>query len=121
VSEIRSYRDLIAWQKSMDVVCSTYEQTKFLPPEERFGLVSQMRRSAVSIPSNIAEEWGRHEGAEYIRFLEIARGSIYELTTQVEICIRLNSNGACDGLLSACDEISRILHGLITALQRTLK
>jgi four helix bundle protein len=120
-NEIRSFRDLIAWQKGMDIVCSAYRETKSLPTDERFGLISQMRRSAVSIPSNIAEGWGRHEGAEYIRFLEIARGSTYELATQAEICIRLGLEGEWEKLLEDCEEVGRILHGLMLAVQRTLK
>src|SRR5262245_9388575 len=116
-TEVNSYRDLIVWQKGMDLVCAVYEQTKLLPADERFGLVVQLRRCAVSIPSNIAEGWGRHQGAEYIRFLFIARGSTYELSSQAEICMRLGYAGDWDTILASCDETGRLLHGLIKSVQ----
>jgi four helix bundle protein len=118
-TEVHSYRDLIAWQKGVDLVSAVYEQTKLLPADERFGLVVQMRRCAVSIPSNIAEGWGRHRGADYIRFLFIARGSIYELSTQAEICLRLGYPGEWDTILASCEQTSRVLHGLIKSVQRS--
>jgi len=79
------YRDLIAWQKAMDLVAHVYYITKSFPDEEKFGLVSQMRRCAVSVPSNIAEGQSRNSKGEFIQFLGIARGSIAELTTQILI------------------------------------
>jgi len=119
-SAFKSFRDLIAWQKSMDLVCRTYEQTKMLPPDERFGLIAQMRRSAVSVASNIAEGWGRHAGAEYIRFLEIARGSAYELSTQCEICMRLAMPGEWGIVVENCEEIGRILNGLMASIRKSM-
>lgn len=87
---IRSYRDLIAWQKSMDLVEQVYRETGGLPGDELYGLVSQLRRCAVSVPSNIAEGWGRHARHDYIRFLRMSQGSLYELATQTELCERLS-------------------------------
>lgn len=82
---MKSYKDLIVWQKSMSLVNEIYLTTKSFPEEEKFSLVSQMRRSAISIPSNIAEGYGRGSKSEYARFVKIARGSMYELDTQMEI------------------------------------
>lgn len=115
---VESYRDLIAWKKSMELVRKVYQQTNLLPGDERFGLVSQMRRCAIGIPSNIAEGWGRHHGSEYVRFLQFSRGSTFELSTQAEICVRLGYQGEWSQVLDACNEIGRILNGLITAVQR---
>lgn len=103
--ETNSYRDLIVWQKAMDLVLSMYALTEQFPTEERFNLISQMRRSAVSIPSNIAE--GRYRGtrADYQQFLRIAFSSGAELETQIEITKRLPKTmhlnyQEVDGLLS---------------------
>ena len=109
----QSYRDLIAWEKAMDLVIRVYRVTGDLPDEERFGLTAQMRRCAVSIPSNIAEGWGRGDNQDFTRFLTIARGSLLELSTQIDICQRLGYSGAWEPLLDGADEVRRILHGLI--------
>ena len=84
-----SYRELIVWQKAMDLVEEVYRLVKLLPREETYALSDQMRRAAVSIPSNIAEGHGRNSEKEFLRFLSIAQGSRAELDTQIEICIRL--------------------------------
>jgi len=98
----------------MELVTQVYQATNKFPKSEQFGLVSQMRRSAISIPSNIAEGHGRHSDKEFIRFLDIARGSVYELDTQMEIGRLLNyfqeEDYAC--ISSLLDETSRILFGL---------
>jgi four helix bundle protein len=120
-TDVSSYRDLIAWQKGMDLVCVAYDETKLLPPEERFGLIAQMRRAVISIPSNVAEGWGRHFGADYVRHLQMARGSTYELSTQAEACERLGFAGNWQRIIPACDEIGRVLNGLITAVQRNME
>lgn len=83
---IESYRDLEVWRKGRTLVKTIYDQTRNFPEEERFGLVSQMRRAAVSIPSNIAEGWGRHYPAEFVQFLRRANGSLAELETQLILC-----------------------------------
>ena len=86
---IKSYKDLFIWQKSMVLVTGIYTITKTFPASEIYGLTSQLRRSAVSIPSNIAEGYGRNSTNDYKRFLQIAVGSLYELQTQVEIACNL--------------------------------
>ena len=82
---IKSYRDLFVWQKAMELVTAVYAIPKVFPKEEQYGLTAQIRRSAVSVPSNIAEGYGRNSTLDYTRFLQIARGSLYELQTQLEI------------------------------------
>lgn len=87
---IQSFRDLQVWQKAMDLTLIVYRLTQGFPREELFGLTSQLRRSAVSVPSNIAEGQGRLNAREFKQFLGIARGSICEIQTQLEIARRLN-------------------------------
>lgn len=86
---MQTYRDLIVWQKAMNLVLKLYTETKIWPKEEVYGLTSQIRRSAVSVPSNIAEGYGRNSTGDYIRFLQIASGSLYEFQTQLEISFQL--------------------------------
>jgi len=111
---IGSYKDLIVWQKAMDLSFEIYRLTESFPPDERFGLTSQMRRAAVSIPSNIAEGKMRGYDGEFARFLSIAYGSGAELETQVLIAKRLLKTNQLDyaptdGLL---DEVMRMLNTL---------
>lgn len=118
---ITTYKDLIVWQKAMDLVTIVYELTEQLPRYEIYGLVSQMRRSVVSIPSNIAEGRRRGSRKELRRFLLIAFSSGAELETQIEICKRLSFSkkldyGKIDILLN---EIMRMLNHMITSLQFT--
>lgn len=80
-----NFRNLIVWQKSMTLVTKIYNTTKKFPSEEQFGITSQIRRSAISIPSNISEGFGRNSDKEYLRFLNISVGSLFELQTQLEI------------------------------------
>lgn len=121
MSDIKSFRDLIAGQKAMGLVCKVYELTRKLPDMERFGLCSQMRRCAVSIPSNIAEGQGRETASDFIRFLQIARGSAHELSTQAEICVRLCYGEEYEQIVCDSEEIARILNGLIASLQRATR
>lgn len=86
---IRTYRDLVAWQLGMELVERVYRTTGSFPEAEKFGLTSQMRRSSVSVPANIAEGFGRGRKAEFRRFLEIGRGSLFELQTHAELARRL--------------------------------
>ncbi|MBI5622079.1 four helix bundle protein [Candidatus Falkowbacteria bacterium] len=86
----KGYQDLIVWQKGFALVVAVYTLTNQLPKNEMFGLVSQLRRSAVSIPSNIAEGYGRKSDAEFNRFLLIAKGSLFELETQLLLVKKLN-------------------------------
>jgi four helix bundle protein len=110
----KSYRDLIVWQRSIQLVKKVYEITRTFPSDERFGLVSQMRRAAVSIPSNIAEGQARRTPGEFIQFLSHAEGSTAELDTQFLIACELgfvpeNSRKEIPGLI---DEVSRMLNAL---------
>ena len=84
------YKKLKVWQKAMQLVVQVYKATKNFPKHEQYGLISQLRRSVVSIPSNIAEGHGRNSDKEIVRFLDIARGSIFELDTQLEISRQLS-------------------------------
>ncbi len=115
---MKAYKDLIVWQKSMELVREIYALSKKLPLEERFALSDQMRRAAVSIPSNIAEGYGRNTTRDYARFLGIARGSIYELETQMNICIMLGyiSEQDASKAFDFCEEISRIIFAIIEKL-----
>ena len=109
-----SYRDLIVWQKSMQLVREVYIETKNFPKEEMYGLVSQIRRCAISIPSNIAEGRGRNSDKEFIRFLQISLGSIYELQTQLELSLQLNYTNNIDDILDLSIEIEKMINTLIT-------
>ena len=121
--KIRSYRDLSAWQKARLLVKEVYLLTAGFPVGERFGLVSQMDRSAVSIPSNIAEGYGRAMTKDYLHFLRIARGSAYELETQLVLAQDLGLCTEERGLRVqiALQEEVRILQGLIAALERKIE
>ncbi|MCK9467335.1 MAG: four helix bundle protein [Candidatus Absconditabacterales bacterium] len=90
---ITSYKELDVWKKSMLLVQEIYIKTSNFCEIEKFGLVSQMRRASVSIPSNIAEGWGRKTTKDYVKFLHISLGSLYELETQVIICEKINLTG----------------------------
>ncbi len=116
--DIRSYRDLVAWQKTMALAKRIYGATKLFPAEEMYGLAQQMRRAAVSVPSNIAEGYGRGGRKKYIHFLHIARGSLYEVETQTLIAGNLTylTGEQVDSLLEDANECSRILGGLIKSL-----
>jgi four helix bundle protein len=89
MGQIKRYKDLLVWQKSMNLVTQIYEKSRSFPKEDTYGLTSQIRRCAVSVPSNIAEGYGRRTSGDYIRFLRIASGSLYELQTQMEIAKNL--------------------------------
>ena len=116
----RSYKDLLAWQKSMDLVTAFYRTTAGFPKEEQFGLTSQLRRAAVSIPSNIAEGQGRLSQNEFRYFLGQARGSLMEVETQLQISHNLGyvERQRLDHLLNDCAEVGRILNGLIASVTK---
>lgn len=109
------YRDLIVWQKAMEIVVETYKLTKTLPPEEKFNLISQMNRSSLSIPSNIAEGWGRKSSKNFRQFLLISNGSCLELETQIELVKRLNLGKNFNFILldSLIIEVLKMLNSLI--------
>ena len=115
---INSYKDLKVWQKSMILVTEIYRIVKYLPKEETFALSDQMRRAAVSIPSNIAEGQARPNRNDYLNFLSIAKGSNAELQTQCLICVNLGfiKNEEIQNALSLSDEIGKMLSTLITKL-----
>jgi len=115
MNAIKSYRDLIVWQKSMLLVTDIYTISSHFPNGEIYGLTSQMRRSAVSIPSNIAEGYGRHSTNEYKRFLQIAVGSLFELQTQVEIAFNLKyiEQTIFIKTINLCVEIDKMLYTII--------
>ncbi|MCL7989432.1 four helix bundle protein [Sphingobacterium sp. lm-10] len=111
-------QDLKIWHKALDLCVSVYEISSQFPADERFGLTSQIRRSCVSIPSNIAEGAGRNTNGEFIHFLGIANGSAYELQTQLMIAKSLNLCALeLDGILDKIDEIQKMYY----KLQQTLK
>jgi four helix bundle protein len=115
---VKTYRDLMVWQKSMAMVTEIYKVTQSFPRREDYGITSQIRRCAVSIPSNIAEGYGRHSRNEYIRFLQIALGSLFELQTQLEIAANLGylKKEEFDVLYESTREVERMLSVLINRL-----
>ena len=120
MSDIKSFRDLFVWQKSMSLAERCYRLSKRLPREDQLVLGYQIRKSSVSVPSNIAEGFGRHYTPEYIRHLRISNGSNNELQTQIELGLRVRivSEEEAAGLVADAEEIGRMLHGLIGALER---
>ena len=112
--DMHDYKKLDVWEKSMKLVQDTYELTKSFPEEEKFGLVSQARRCATSIPSNIAEGAGRNTDKEFNNFLSIALGSAFELETQIILSQRLEfvSKDRANKILSDLDSICRMIHSL---------
>jgi four helix bundle protein len=115
---VRTFRDLKVWQKSVELVEVIYLHTKNFPKEELYGLTSQMRRASISIPSNIAEGSSRESTKEFVRFLNIAKGSLMELQTQVIIANRLGmlSENNYKFIIENAEEISRIINGLKKSL-----
>ena len=117
-----TYRGLTVWQKAMDLAEVVYEVTRGLPKEELYGLCSQARRSAVSVPANIAEGYGRDSRKSFIQFLRIAQGSLKELETHLLLAQRLNMIPAKDvsATLECSNEVGKMLRGLIASLNRKL-
>ena len=115
----KNYRELIAWQKAIDLVEMVYAVGRSFPHEEIYGLTSQIRRAAVSIPSNIAEGEGRNSGKEFARFLSIAHGSLREMETQLIIAERLHyiAAGKLQPIIEQCNEVGRLINGLIRHLK----
>ena len=116
---VQSYRDLVAWNKAMELVTEIYRVTKEFPKEELFGLMSQLRRAAVSIPSNIAEGKGRLSKGEFRQFLGNARGSLAEVETQILIAQNLNylDEPETSKLLAMVEEVGKVLNGLLSAVK----
>lgn len=116
---VRSYRDLIAWQKSIDLVTAVYRSTRSFPREETYGLVSQLRRAAVSVPSNIAEGHARLTTGEFRQFLGHALGSLMEIETQIVISEGLEyiEKSEAERLLERTAEVGKIIRGLLQSLK----
>lgn len=114
-----SYKDLIAWQKGMELVVTIYDATEGFPSHELYGLVSQLRRAAVSVPSNIAEGKAHYSNRDFVRFLRHSRGSLAEIETQVLIAQQRQylSAATITKLIQQLDELGRILSGLINSLK----
>ncbi|NTU82795.1 MAG: four helix bundle protein [Chloroflexales bacterium] len=116
---IQTYRDLEVWQRAMDLAEEVYQQTQNFPREELYGLTSQIRRAAVSVPANIAEGYGRIHRKEYIHHLSIARGSLWEVETLVQLAVRLKHLEREAGLKlwERLQEVGRLLNGLLRSLE----
>lgn len=118
--KVNTYQELIVWQKAMDLVELIYTSSKNFPREEVYGLTSQLRKAAVSIPSNIAEGQGRRTTADFLRHLSISYGSLLELETQTLIATRLQylPQRGCERILRLAGEVGRLLNGLMSSLPR---
>jgi four helix bundle protein len=116
---VKTYQDLFAWQKAMDLAEETYRLTRDFPSEERFGLTSQLRRAAVSIPSNIAEGHERGSTSDYVRYLHIAKGSLAEAETQIVLATRLKflTGKVAETWLTRASDVGRLLNGLVASLR----
>jgi len=119
-SEVRSYRDLLVWQRAMDLAVQTYQLTKSYPGDEQFGLTSQTRRAATSIAANIAEGYGRATKPAYLNFLRIAQGSLKELETHLLLATRLELalTSHAEPILDQADQLGRMLRTLIVKLEK---
>ncbi|MEX0406527.1 four helix bundle protein [Aquibium sp. LZ166] len=116
----RTYRDLLVWEHAIELAVACFGATKALPQGELYGLTSQIRRAAASIPANIAEGYGRDSRASFVQFLRIAQGSLKELETHLIRAGRLDyvSTSVSESLLGRADEVGKMLRGLIRSLQR---
>ena len=114
-----SYRELVAWQKSMALAAEVYRSSRLLPKEEMYGMRSQLTRAAVSIPANIAEGQARHGTGEFLHFLGVARGSLAELETLLTLCrnLELLPEASSEDPLRLCNEVGKLLTGLVKSLR----
>ena len=121
--KILDYKDLIVWQKSMNLAEQIYSLSTNFPKTEIYGMMSQIRRAAISIPSNIAEGNGRYSDKEFLRFLSIANGSLKEIETQLHLSIRLKfvSENDVQAIFKMCDDVARLLNGLRKKISERLK
>ena len=120
---IKSYRELEVWKRSVDLVTEIYALTKKLPSDQRFGLTAQMQRSALSIPSNIAEGYGRSHRGDYLHHLSMANGSLCELETQLIIAGRLKyiTRSDAEAVWGLCQETGKMLSAIIKSLKSKTK
>lgn len=114
--KVKRYEELVAWQKAIELSKKVYEKQKQLPKSELYALGDQIRRAIVSVPSNIAEGFGRESPAEFKRFLAIARGSLYEAKTQLQLSETLNFLQIDDDLYDLFDDVGKLINGLARAL-----
>ena len=115
MAKVKTYKDLVVWQKSMDMTAMLYQLVKKLPKEETYALSDQMRRAAISVPSNIAEGFGRSSTKEYLHFLFISYGSICELETQLILSSRINylSKNETQPVMDLLSEIGKMINAII--------
>jgi len=123
VGEINSYKDLQVWQRAMDIAAACYEATRDFPKAEAYGMTSQIRRAAVSIPASIAEGYGRDSTGNFVSFLKVAQGSLKELETHLMLTVRVGiaQQDEVQGLLQQCDELGRMLRAYIRSIQRSVE
>ena len=116
--KVKNYQELIAWQKAMDLVEDVYRASRTFPREEIYALTSQIRRAAVSVPSNIAEGQGRRTTLDFLRHLSIAYGSLREVETQILIAGRLRylNSATIDQVMRRAGEVGKLLNGLMNSL-----
>jgi four helix bundle protein len=116
---VQSFRDLLVWQRSMELTVAVYRLTRGFPREELFGLTSQIRRAAVSVPSNIAEGHGRLTSGEYRQFLGIARGSNFEVQTYLEIAraLKLGDSAQLDVAEGLSHDVGKMILGILNAIK----
>lgn len=121
-NKVSSYKDLIVWQKAIVLVTEVYALTRTFPMEEKFGIVNQINRAVVSIPSNIAEGWGRESSKNYLQFLRISRGSLMEVETLILISKNLNylNDEKFKMIITGIEEVGKILQGLIKSVQQKI-
>lgn len=120
MGEIRSYKDLLIWEKGIDIVVNIYELVEDFPKEELYALTSQLKRASVSIPSNIAEGYGRNSTQSYISFINIARGSLFEIETQLIIAKRLRfvkNESLYNDLMLQIVEETKMINSFINKLE----
>jgi four helix bundle protein len=118
---IQSHRDLQVWQLGVELAVACYEVTKDFPKSEAFGMTSQIRRASTAVPANIAEGYGRNSRGDYLRFLQIARGSLMEVQTHLTICVRvgLADEEQAKSLFAQIDTLAAKLHRLTEKLAAT--
>ena len=118
--QIESHRDLLVWQKSMDLAVAAYRLTVSFPSDEKFGMISQIRRSAASVPANIAEGYGRETPGAYVQHLRVAQGSLNEFETHIELARRVDfiQSAASEPTITQANEIGKMLRSLIRAIDR---
>jgi four helix bundle protein len=121
-TKTRSYQDLIVWQKAVQLVTDIYSLTKKFPADERFGIISQLNRASISIPTNIAEGWGRETSKNYLQFLRTSRGSVMEVQTLLIISKNLGfvSQSEFESLSAKVEEVGKILQGLIKSVREKI-